>query len=321
MLTHLLFIPKGTNLSTLLPPDLVVMFADIAGSTQLYERLGDHLAHKCISNALVRIANCAQHNNGRLIETIGDEAMLAFSKVDDAIRASTQIQQTFLCLPAYRSHFISVRVGFHSGPVEYAGTHPFGDTVNVAARVVSLCDAGRIVTTKSTLLEMGRDIPPSAAVRPYQTARVKGKSTPLQLQEILWDTENSTSLGKRGQDTEVIKKSPLLEILHENVRIHFNQESCPVTIGRGDECELVIKSDLASRAHARIEMRYGEVYLRDHSTNGTYVDGLHASLHLNRSVRVHRREVILNGEGLIGIGEPVESARQAWLLRYAVQRK
>src|SRR5690606_32947984 len=103
--------------------------------------------------------------------------------------------------------------------------------------------------------------------------------------------------------------------------IHFDQESGPVTIGRGDECELVIKSDLASRAHARIEMRYGEVYLRDHSTNGTYVDGLHSSLHLNRSVRVHRREVVLNGEGPIGIGEPVEAARQTWLLRYNVHSK
>lgn len=306
-------------MSTLLPLDVVVMFADIAGSTQLYERLGDNLAHKCISNALSRIANCAQANNGRLIETIGDEAMLVFENVKDAVQAGIQIQQTFLCYPAFRSHFVRVRIGFHAGPVEYAGTHPFGDTVNVAARVVSLCDAGRIVTTKTTL--PGADLRPPVTVRPYQTARVKGKTMPLRLQEILWDSENATSVGKGGHDTQAQKKSLILELSYENDRIQFSQESCPVTIGRGDECELIINSDLASRAHARIEMRHGEVYLRDHSTNGTYVDGLHSSLHLNRSVRVHRREVILNGEGLIGIGEPVESARQAWLLRYAVHCK
>lgn len=293
------------------------MFADIVGSTQLYERLGDRLAHRCVAKALACIARCAQHNDGRLVENIGDEAMLVFSKVEDAIQAATEIQQALSNSPTHRSHFVRVRIGFHAGPVEYAGTHPFGDTVNIAARVVSLCDAGRIVTTKSTLPDSNQFMP--ATVRPYQTARIKGKSSPLQLQEVLWDSENATSIGKKTGDSQTQPDPLRLELLYEDVYMHFSQESGPVTIGRGEECELIINSALASRAHARIEMRYGEVYLRDHSTNGTYVDGLHSALHLNRSVHVHRREVILNGEGLIGIGEPVESARQAWLLRYTVR--
>ncbi len=304
-------------MSTLLPPYAVVMFADIVDSAQLYERLGDRLAHRCVTKALARIARCAQHNDGRLVENIGDQAMLVFSAIEDAVQAAIEIQQTLLNAPTYRSHFVKARIGFHAGPVEYAGTHPFGDTVNVAARVVSLCDAGRIITTLSSLPDNDRALP--LTVRPYQLARAKGKSFPLQLRELLWDLTNATTTCESTEGSPAQSPPVQLELLYDDACILFNQESGPVTIGRGEECGLVINSSLASRAHARIEMRYGEVYLRDHSTNGTYVDGLHSALHLNRSVHVHRREIILNGEGLIGIGEPVESARQAWLLRYTVR--
>ncbi len=292
------------------------MFADIAGSTQLYERLGDQLAHRCVVEGLSTIASHAKQNNGRLIETIGDEVMLTFPTTIAAVTAATKIQHHFLNHPVCDEHFLRIRIGFHRGPVEFAGTHPFGDTINVAARVVALCDAGRIITTSSTIAHTT-----GISARPYQTTRVKGKSAPLKLQEILWDSDYATSLHPDLHLTQTYSARPVqIKISYGNQFYEICSKLPPFTIGRGDECRLVIQSELASRTHAHLEVRWGEVFLRDFSTNGTFVcrGATESTKSSVTSTRIHRREVLLQGTGAIAIGMPVHLAAPECLLQYAI---
>ncbi len=295
------------------------MFADIAGSTQLYERLGDQLAHRCVVGGLSTIAGYAKRNNGCLIETIGDEAMLTFPTTQAAITAATQIQHHFVNQPVCEEYFIKIRIGFHRGPVEFAGTHPFGDTVNVAARVVSLCDAGRIITTSSTTAGVG-----GISVRPYQTARVKGKSEPLKLKEILWDSDYATSLRPDSHLSQTYSAEPTQINLVYGAQVYqICSNQPPFTIGRGEECRLVIQSELASRTHAHVEVRWGEVFLRDFSTNGTFVckGQQEQPGGVATSTRIHRREILLRGSGTIAIGMPVHLASPECLLQYEISTR
>jgi pSer/pThr/pTyr-binding forkhead associated (FHA) protein len=70
-----------------------------------------------------------------------------------------------------------------------------------------------------------------------------------------------------------------------------------LTLGRADDNDIVVKGNLISRIHARVEMARNKVLLVDQSTNGSFVttqDGKEAF--------VRRDSVTLQGAGLIGLG-------------------
>lgn len=300
-----------------LPDHIVIFFADVSGSTQMYERLGDTIAHDCISRSLQRIVHHATRHNGRLIETIGDEAMVTFARPIDAVLAACDIQRHFTREPVQDQHYVKVRIGFHFGPIEYDDGHPFGDTVNVAARVVALCETGRIIATQNSLAECPRS--DEYQLRPYQRTRVKGKSEPLVLEEIVWDNEDATSLFNFTQNTMIKAAGLMMDLTYMGNRVSLSTDRPSYVIGRGNDCDLIVESALASRKHCHLEFRWGEVYLIDHSTNGTYVctvagkresDGL--------SARLHRREMPLKGKGTISIGTPVESAIEVCQVKFEI---
>lgn len=299
------------------PDHIVVFFADVSGSTQMYERLGDTLAHDCISESLQRIAQQVKLHHGRLVETIGDEAMVTFVNPLDAARAACAIQQQFAREPVAGKQYVKVRIGFHYGPIEFDNGHPFGDTVNVAARVVALCEAGRIIATQESLAAVKSS--GDFTLRLYQRARVKGKSAPLITEEIVWDNEDATSLFNFTQNTLVKASGLMMDVIYRGNRISLTTDRPSYVIGRGTESDLVVDSALASRAHAKLEFRWGEVYLVDHSTNGTYLRSSQGKRESDGiSVRLHRRELLLKGKGEISIGTPVESANESCLIRFEI---
>ena len=71
-----------------------------------------------------------------------------------------------------------------------------------------------------------------------------------------------------------------------------------INMGRADDNDLVVKGNLISRIHARVEMRRGKFMLIDQSTNGTFLEN---ALPVRRRF-VRRDSSELNGEGIIGLG-------------------
>lgn len=288
----------------------------------MYEELGDTIAHDCIRESLERIAHHVEQNQGRLVETIGDEAMVTFDTVDQAITAGLNIQQHFFQSPVAGKHFVKVRIGFHFGPIEYDDGHPFGDTVNVAARVVALCEAGRIVATASSL-ELAQENT-DCQFRRYQKARVKGEANPLLIEEVVCDTSDATSLFNnetQTQTTMINAQRIQLILKYQDKLVSITQETPALVLGRGQHCDLVIDSSLASRAHAKVEFRWGDLVLTDHSTNGTYIKPEQGKRRTDgKPVRLHRREMVIRGKGVISIGVDVGEADPSCLVYYEVLR-
>ena len=56
--------------------ECAVMFADVSGSTKLYDTAGDAIAHAAIGACVDMFKDRTAANGGRTIKTIGDEVSL-----------------------------------------------------------------------------------------------------------------------------------------------------------------------------------------------------------------------------------------------------
>jgi adenylate cyclase len=109
------------------------MFADIVGSTRLYEILGDTLAEDLISSTLRQLSGIIEKRQGRIVKTIGDEVMCEFSSPDKAIEAVHEMHVHLLEKTApSKDYKLDIRVGAHSGTIIRSEGDIFGDTVNLA---------------------------------------------------------------------------------------------------------------------------------------------------------------------------------------------
>jgi len=276
--------------------DRTILFADVCDSTGITEALGNVASRNYIAELLDEFTTITEASGGIVIKTIGDEIMTSFESPMDCIAAAVDMQRAVSKKPAVNGVRWRVRIGLHTGSVLLEGGDVFGDVVNVAARVAGLAAGEQVLTTGSTM-ERVADL--QVPHRSLGMHGVKGRDEQLHLCEVLWR-------GETAQMTVVAPKlelgpKPELEIeLGDQVISLAGGSHATLSLGRGAECTLVVPSSAASRAHADIQSRAGRFYLEDHSTNGTYVrpEG-------GTELFVHRDQVLLQGAGLIRLGESI----------------
>ena len=291
-----------------------ILFVDICGSTQLYESLGNARAQAIVAKALGLLSQTATRHLGTVIKTIGDSVMCTFSTARDAAHCAVDMQRSLKQAVAQESMGIrqlAVKVGFHSGPVISHAADVFGDTVNVAARVVAHAKPGQILVAKQTVRKLPREV--SANVRFVGTTQVKGKRELVDLYELIWEHENLTQVQDMGS-IEARQEALRLAATFGSQTIELGPGRTVLHVGRGPENEFVVADPLASRMHARIEYRRDRFLLVDQSLNGTYVQMQGA-----QEVVLRRDELTLEGAGLISLGKPTSVQPQS-CVRYRVQR-
>jgi len=278
---------------------LAVMFADVAGSVQLYETLGDLQARKQIAQCLENMSLIVVDNGGKVVQTIGDELMCQFSSADNAVQAACKIQQAFD--NAKRCSRLPVRIGLHYGDVITEENNLFGDTVNVAARMANIAKARQIITTEQTIKQLSPES--NFYFRGLEYVFVKGKSD-VAVYQIIW--EQDKEMLTYEMPIQNVTTSLDILISYSGIEKKMTLGSSPVTLGRSEQCDIITYFPSASRLHAQIECRLGRVVLVDFSLNGTYVktqDG--------REIHIHREELLLVGEGLISLGMPLNSNEES----------
>ena len=72
--------------------EVAILFADVVGSTQLYDKFGDTKASETVAHCLEVMKDATHQFDGTVIKTIGDEVMSTFQTADDAMSAATQMQ-------------------------------------------------------------------------------------------------------------------------------------------------------------------------------------------------------------------------------------
>jgi class 3 adenylate cyclase len=275
---------------------LTVLFADISGSTRLYEQLGDQRARETIGRTLATLGDIGRKNGGTLVKTIGDEVMFTFESADAAARAACEMQQT-VNSQAVLGQSIAIRVGFHAGPALMEDGDVFGDAVNIAARIADLAKSGQVLTTSTTFALLPSEW--HSQNRQVDRTGVRGKSGQIVMIELLWQQEGVTrAVAETWAGTGGTAR---LVLTHGRRRIELSRARPLVIIGRSDVHDLAVKHELVSRLHARIEYRKEKFTLTDQSTNGTWVQPEGGKRQF-----IRRESQVLTGSGLIGLGEEVD---------------
>ena len=273
-----------------------VLFADVCDSTGIAEALGNVASRSIIAEILGKLRHVTESLNGTVIKTIGDEIMSAFESPMDGIAAAVDMQRAVSNMPPVNGIHARVRIGLHSGKVLIEGGDLFGDVVNVSARVVNMAAGEQVLTTGTTIEKVADGLVP---FRSLGVHGVKGRDERLHLCEVLWRGETA-QMTVVAPKLDRMPKAELEIRLGDTVLSLKGDAKEALSIGRGAECSLVVPSSSASRAHADVLSRGGRFYLDDHSTNGTYVRPEGAN-----EVFVHRDQALLQGSGLIRLGEPI----------------
>jgi adenylate cyclase len=282
-------------------PSVAIMFADISGSTRLYGEVGDVAARDRVAECLDAIAHCVQRHGGRVVKTIGDEAVCVFASADLAVMTAWEIQRHQDDEPASGcagpAAILSVRVGLHFGPVILEADDLFGHSVNVAKRAVDLAKPEQIIITTAVFQELSP--PCRSSTRLVDRVEMNGEAEPLAIFEVVWREDDSTGVADGVSPALLADPVPDLALVLRCQGREFKIEGgCRLaTLGRGPVCDLVVDDHLASRRHLRIECRRGRYYLVDHSTNGTYVRSEGGGCAF-----VRRDETVLQGRGQVSLG-------------------
>ena len=274
------------------PASLAVLFADVSGSTRLYESLGDAEALATIGRCVALMSTVCVGHGGRVVKTIGDEVMAVFPSADTAAQAAVEMQARISVHPPVGGSRLAIRVGFHLGPAIEADGDVFGDSVNVAARMAALAKREQIILSAHTADALAPWL--RARVRELDTLSVKGKSQDIGIIELIWQDseEDLTAVATRW--------TPLparIVLRHGAKEIVLDESATSITIGRDADNDIVIADRKASRLHARMERRRDKFVIIDQSSNGTYVavDG-------EPEIMLRREELMLRGRGHVTFG-------------------
>jgi class 3 adenylate cyclase len=139
--------------------EVAILFADVVGSTQLYDEFGDTKASETVALCLDVMKDATYQFNGTVIKTIGDEVMSTFESVDDAMGAAVMMQSRVTSETNRDDGIpVSIRIGCHYGPVVQEQNDIFGAAVHTANRMTSQAKAKQIVISGFTVEKMSPEL-------------------------------------------------------------------------------------------------------------------------------------------------------------------
>ena len=275
--------------------ELTTLFADLTGSTGIYERLGDEAGRDLVHQCVQQLTEIAQKHDGSFVKSNGDDIMCTFPFPANAAGAACEMQYFMDEFCNTRSPVpVSVRIGFQHGIVVIESKGDVrGDSVNVAARLSDYARAGQIVTSEETIGGMVNTV----NFRRLERVRLKGKTERVGICEILWKNDFSMTVFASDAPDDLVDDIRLVIQLGDQ-SCYVSESNFKVTLGRDPTSDIRVNGKRASRYHAEIEFQRGNFMLKDISTNATYVrQGI-------EETRLHRGQAPIIGAGQISLGVP-----------------
>ncbi len=282
--------------------ELVILFADVVGSTRLFEVLGDLTARDKVAVCVDIMRGATEQRGGSVVKTMGDEILATFEDCDKAMDAAVQMQVAIEAHPELDvdGQHIAIRIGCHFGPVVLETRDVFGAAVHTANRMTSQAKAGQIIITDSIFARLSDEW--RAIARQVDVAVPRGQQGEVTIYEVLWQHGDTTSMLPAIATITEQHRTFRIRLTYLGVELLLDdRERSSATLGRGQENDLVIKGNLVSRLHARIEAGKNRFMLIDESTNGSFVQGENGD-----DAFVRRDAIPLKGKGVIGLGRVPE---------------
>jgi len=272
-----------------------VLFADITDSGSLYQKLGDTTARNIVNACVETLAGVLPRYQGELVKTLGDAVLCIFPTADLAVLAAGEMQAV-VANARPGNYPVAIHIGLHYGPVLLEDSDVFGDTVNVAAYLTAVATRGQVLTTEATENALSPEL--KSCVRPVFHAVLKGSSGESIVYQVLWKTDRIEITDVNlGSNRMIPGDIGSLLVTLEPERIRIDQWRPNITIGRGQDCDLVVSDRYVSRHHLTIRVMRTRFYLIDHSINGSFV-----TLRGGDEIHVLRGELPLDRSGELCLG-------------------
>ena len=153
------------------------VFADLSGYTRLTEESGDEVAADTALAFAQLVSEVATRHRGSIVKLLGDGVLLHFPDPGDAVRASLDLADRSPAAGLPPTH-----IGVNAGPMLYDQGDYFGRTVNVAARIASQAEAGRVYVGESLVEAV---VPEGYTLREVGPFELKGIAEPMVLYEAI----------------------------------------------------------------------------------------------------------------------------------------
>ncbi len=279
---------------------ITILFADIAGSTKLFETRGDVEARALTLQVLNALTQITLRHSGTVIKTIGDEIMCTFPGPSNALHASVDMQRRVAGDLGWARDHLAIRIGLHHGEALLEDGDVYGDAVNTAARMAQLAKREQIVTTSSTVA--GVSSAAAFRIRSLGEAMVKGKQNGVDIVDLLWQEDNSNvTMVAKAIRLDQLPSSHKLVMRTRGELTEISELSNSYGMGRDPGNQCIVDNEWVSRNHALIEFSRGQFLITDRSTNGTYV-----KIGADDEIRLHRDSMPLRKSGSISLGQAME---------------
>src|SRR5947207_984452 len=121
-----------------------VLFTDIVDSTATLDRVGEVAWRELLLTHNARMRAVIDTFRGREIGTTGDGFLVVFDGATNAVRCGAAMVR------AAEAFGIQIRVGIHTGEVEFVGDNVRGIAVHAAARVMAVASPSEVFVSETT---------------------------------------------------------------------------------------------------------------------------------------------------------------------------
>ncbi len=283
--------------------DRTVLFADLRGSTALYETLGNAEATSVVTHCVSAIAEPIKASGGQVIKTLGDGLMALFEAPAHAVQSATLMHEVLATMVS-RGHergasaglrAMRLQVAMARGEVVEMGGDAFGDAVNVAARLID--HAGDNETLATDDVVHGLSAEQQARFRDLDLLNLRGRVEQVRVY-MLQDRRGGDLAATQFGDVAAPIESPNGLRLRwlDQIQV-FGGAQFPVVLGRNPQATFCVDDSRVSRSHCRVDWHGGSFQLADLSFNGTYVRFADGEV-----VSLRRGSCTLHGQGVITLG-------------------
>ena len=282
-----------------------ILFADLRGSTSLYESMGNAEATAVVTQSVALLARIVESMGGQVVKTLGDGLMAMFILPKAALAAAEEMHDSMERIGGPGSSLpqpLKVQVALAGGEVVQMSGDVFGDAVNVAARLLDHAGDNETLLTAAVLA----GLPPTqrGRFRSLERMQLRGRVEPVHVYLLEAQRNPGDTAATAFGDMLPAAEPEGIRLVWTTQNRVYSGTDLPVVLGRSPQVTYCIDDTRVSRSHARIDWHGGTFQLTDLSYNGTYVRFDHDP----EVISLRRGTCTLHGSGLIGLGTPPTEA-------------
>ena len=280
-----------------------ILFADLRGSTSLYETLGNAEATSVVTQSVALLEGIVRSCEGRVVKTLGDGLMAMFSKSSSAVEAADEMHDSLERLgsagtAASNLPPLKLQVALAHGEVVEMAGDLFGDAVNVAARLLDHAGDNETLVTVTVLANLSES--ERSRFRSLDRMQLRGRNEPVHVHLLEASRRFGDTATTAFGDMAVVPEPEGIRLVWLDLNRVYTGANLPVVLGRSPQAAYCIDDTRVSRSLARIDWHGGTFQLTDLSYNGTYVRFDNDP----EIISLRRGTCTLHGSGFVGLGTP-----------------